>query len=729
MAKKDKLVIVSTRLPVSISKNEGEIIITPSTGGLATGMSAVSSSRDSIWIGWPGIASDELTSQDKKIITQKLKKLKCHPVFLTQEQLDNYYSGYCNATLWPLFHYFLNKAIFKLDYWHAYEAVNAQFAKEVRKFITPDSQIWVHDYQLMLLPHLLRIKFKDANIGFFLHTPFPSYEVFRLVPEREELLVGLLGADLIGFHTYDYARHFLSSVQRSLGLESTLGTIQLHDRAAHADAFPIGIDYKKFAKSPRKRGVKKLLKSFNLLNEKTKVILSVDRSDYSKGIPARLDAFEKFLQDYPEYHQKVVMVVLAVPSRGDVEEYIQLRAEIEQKVSHINGMFSTANWSPIKYRHQSLPFEELSALYALADIMLVTPHRDGMNLVAKEYVATHHKDKGVLILSEMAGAASELTEALQVNPYDTNGVAKTLKQALEMPVKEQKERMQTMQRRIKDYDISRWAEDFTSRLHQLKDKKTLLKTLDQKERRHLKADYDSAKRRLILLDYDGTLREFVSTPDESAAKPSKQLKTLLKKLTKDPKNNVVIVSGRHKKTLESFFKGMGLDLVAEHGAWIFETGKWIKSGLTSSKWKKLAKPIIDDYHSRTPGSVVETKDFSYVWHYRNVSPDLAYVRSQELMADLQKVLIDSDADVFEGNKIIEVKPRSMHKGAQVTEILNRKHWDFLMAIGDDYTDEDMFNALPHRAYTFNVGNANSTAARFQLLKVKDVISLLEDIVN
>lgn len=717
------------RLPVTISKSGDEIIVTPSTGGLATGMSSVSRNRDSVWIGWPGIDSDQLTQKDKKQITQKLKKLNCYPVFLTKSQLDKYYSGYCNATLWPIFHYFLNKAVFESDYWLAYEEVNHQFLKEVAKFTTGGDQIWVHDYQLMLLPGLLRRRFKNASIGFFLHTPFPSYELFRLIPEHDELLRGLLGANLIGFHTYDYVRHFLSSVRRSLGLEINLGSVQFESRRIQVDAFPIGIDYDKFAKAPRKLGVKKLLGLLNPINKKTRVILSVDRSDYTKGIPARLDAFEIFLEKNPEYHQKVTMIVLAVPSRGDVEEYQQLRIAIEQKVSRINGMFSTVDWSPITYIHQSLPFEELRVLYAQADVMLVTPHRDGMNLVAKEYVATHDKNAGVLILGEMTGAASELTDAIQVNPYDKASVSRAIVDALEMPKSKQKEKMKIMQKRIKDYDISKWANDFITQLRQSGTISQNLKLLDKKGKTQLHKDYDSADKRLILLDYDGTLREFVSTPDESAARPSKNLKRLLKKLTKDPRNSVIIVSGRHKNTLDSFFSDMGLDLIAEHGAWIFEAGKWIKSGLPSKKWKKLVKPIFNEYLSRTPGSAVEEKDFSYVWHYRNVPPDLAYVRSQELIADLRKALAETNVEVFKGNKIVEVKPHSMHKGAQVIEIINREHWDFMMAIGDDYTDEDMFKALPERAYTFNVGNTSGTEARFQLEKVQDVITLLEDIVN
>lgn len=727
MAKHNKLIIVSTRLPVSITKVNGKLVITASTGGLATGMSTVSKSQDSIWIGWPGIASDDLSNNDKKFIIKELEKYKCYPVFLSQHQLDDYYSGYCNATLWPLFHYFLSKAVFKEEFWRAYVAVNHLFLKEVKKFVTNDSQIWVHDYQLMLLPASIRKKFPDTSIGFFLHTPFPSFEIFRLIPNREALLQGLLGADLIGFHTYDYVRHFLSSIHRTLGLESNLGTVLVNDRIVQADAFPIGIDYKKFAKAPRKLKVKKILHSFNLFSEKTKVILSVDRADYTKGIIARLEAFEQFLHDYPQYTGKVVMVVLAVPSRSDVKEYQELIAGIEQKVSQINGKFATVDWSPITYRYQSLPFEELSALYAMADVMLVTPLRDGMNLVAKEYVATRHKDKGVLILSELAGAASELSEAVQVNPYNQTMVADAIKKALEMPEKEQKERMKAMQRRVSEYTINRWAADFINQLSYSNQRESLVKSYDVAAGKQMLKEYRSASKRLILLDYDGTLKEFVSSPDASAAKPSRKVRSLLNKLSRDPSNTVIIVSGRHKNALDSFFRGMGLNLIAEHGAWIYEAGAWIKSGVIPKKWKQLVKPVLEEYTARTPGAMIEEKDFSFVWHYRMVSPDLAYVRSKELKADLSKILLDSEAEVFQGQKIIEIKPRYMHKGAQVTEVLNREHWDFIMAIGDDYTDEDMFKVLPERAYTFNVGAKHMTDARFQLTSVNDVLKLLHEL--
>jgi trehalose 6-phosphate synthase/phosphatase len=728
MSKHGKLIIISTRLPVSVSKDNGVIHIFPSSGGLVTGMSSVSESRDSVWVGWPGIASDKLTKQDKQYITDELAKHKCSPVFLTQEQLDNYYSGYSNATLWPLFHYFVSRTVHRDRYWHAYKEVNELFLKETKQFITADSQIWVHDYQLMLLPGLLREKYPRSSIGFFLHTPFPSFEIFRLIPERESLLKGLLGADLVGFHTYDYASHFLSSVHRTLGLEKSLREIKYGDRVVRVDAFPIGIDYDKYAIAPRRNQVKQLLRAFNLIKEKTKLIVSVDRSDYTKGIPARLDAYEEFLNKNPNYVEKVVMVVLAVPTRSDVKEYQDLRLDIEQKVSRINGTFSTIDWTPIVYRYQSLPFEELSALYAMADVMLVTPLRDGMNLVAKEYVATHHNGGGVLVLSEMAGAASELTDAIQVNPYNQSMVSAAIKQALEMPMKEQKTRMRAMQKRISTYTVARWAEDFISQLTDSGNTNAHAKYADETMRKSIKKDYQEAKKRLILLDYDGTLQRFVSTPDASDARPTKQVRNVLKKLSKDPANNIVIVSGRPKRTIDAFFSGLGLGMIAEHGGWVLKIGRWVQSGSASKKWKKLVKPILEEYTTRTPGAEIEEKDFSFVWHYRNVLPDLAYVRSKELKADLNKLLKGSEIDVFQGQKILDIKPHSLHKGAQVAEMLGEDHWDFIMAIGDDYTDEDMFRVLPRRAFSFHVGDNHATDARFQLNTVDEVIEMLEDIV-
>ncbi|MBC7564851.1 bifunctional alpha,alpha-trehalose-phosphate synthase (UDP-forming)/trehalose-phosphatase [Candidatus Saccharibacteria bacterium] len=723
----EKLVIISTRLPVSVSRVDGELQFNASSGGLATGIDSLKKTSDSVWVGWPGIASDDLTQTEKKFIISELHKRGCYPIFLTNDEIDKFYGGYSNSTLWPLFHYFPNEANYQDSYWEMYQAVNAKFAKVAHRFASNKAKMWVHDYQLMLVPQMLRKMDKDAAIGFFLHTPFPSFEIFRLIPQREALLKGLLGANLVGFHTYDYVNYFLSSVSKILGYENMLGTIKIGDRLVQADAFPIGIDYKKFARVAKNRKVNSILKSFDLFNVKTKVILAVDRADYSKGIPARLDAFELFLENYPQHLKKAVLVLIAVPSRGDVDAYKELRTTIEQKVSRINGRFSTTDWAPITYRYQSLPFNELCALYSLADVMLVTPLRDGMNLVAKEFVASKHKSGGVLVLSDMAGAATELPDAILVNPNNTQQVASAINLGLTMPNSEQRQRMKTMQARISEYTIEKWAADFVTELIEsvLKQKESP-KQLNQKQRKTLLADYDQAKSRLILLDYDATLKNFVNSLHERNALPTEKVKKLLKSLTKDKKNKVIIISGRPRSTLEKYFENKDLGLVAEYGGWVFDAGSWIKSSLTAKKWKKDLKPILKQFVARTAGSELEEKDFSLVWHYRHVSPNLAYVRKEELKRKLRAALATDDIGVFDGRKIVEIKPKRMNKGVIVSDLIAKNDWDFILAIGDDYTDEDMFIALPADAYSINVGK-QTTNARFQLNHVDEVLELIKSL--
>lgn len=722
----DKIVIASVRLPIVVRKEAGSLVFRSSPGGLVSGVSSIEKSADSIWVGWPGIASDELTAQDRKEITTYLHERGCHPIFLTQEQINGFYYGYCNATLWPMFHYFYKSTEFQLSYWESYKEVNRLFSKEILQFATKNSYTWIHDYQLMLVPKLLRQKLGDAAIGFFLHTPFPSFEIFRLLPEREALLEGLLGANLVGFHTYDYVRHFLSSVLRLLGHESSLGAIKYDARIVQTDAFPIGIDYKKYAAGARTRSAKRAFSKLNVLKARPNVVLSVDRADYSKGIPARLDAFELFLRDNPEYLGNVTFILIAEPTRTEIAAYKELRETIEQKVSRINGEFATTDWVPIIYRYQSVDFNELTSLYALADVMMVTPIRDGMNLVAKEYIASRHNSTGVLLLSEMAGVATEVPEALLVNPNSAHQVAAAIKGALTMSVEEQRKRMRIMQARISEYTIDKWAHDFLSELKSAAQKEKIQpKLLSDKERKTMVQDYCSAERRLILLDYDGTLKSFVKSPDPLLARPTAKVKRTLKKLAADPRNRVVIVSGRPKTTLEMFFSDVGLGLIAEHGGWVFEAGQWVKSSVASRRWKKAIIPTLQKFVSRTPGSVFEEKDFSLVWHYRQTSPDLAYVRKKELVTQLRNLLPD-EIGVFEGQKILEIKPKNMHKGALVTEILTSEKWDFIMVVGDDYTDEDMFVVVPERAYSIHVG-MSQTAARFQLKGVPDVISLVTEL--
>src|SRR5690606_25425820 len=355
--------------------------------------------------------------------------------------------------------------------------VNQKFANAVLEHAEDGDTIWIHDYQLLLVPQLIKEQRPNTNIGFFLHIPFPSYEIFRAFPWREELMNGMLGADLIGFHTYDYERHFLSSVKRIMRLEVKFNEIYFHDRVVKVDSFPMGIDYAKFHDAALNHTTQNLEQRSELqqrlddhvqADKNTKLILSIDRMDYTKGIPNRIRAFEYFLNQFPQFKEKVRLVMLAVPSRSDVPQYQLLKKETDERVGRINGQFATINWTPIWYFYRSLPFENLIDLYTSSDIALITPVRDGMNLVAKEYVATRTNKDGVLILSEMAGASKEMNEALLINPYNFAGIANTLKKALEMSVDEQQKRMTILQKRLQRYTVDKWAQEFMKSINALK---------------------------------------------------------------------------------------------------------------------------------------------------------------------------------------------------------------------------------------------------------------------
>jgi trehalose 6-phosphate synthase/phosphatase len=724
-----RLLVIANRLPFNITKRAGEFHFRPSPGGLATGLSSLIESYEQLWIGWPGITSEKLTSEGKAHIRERLAGENCRPVFLSRKQFDHYYLGFCNKTIWPLFHYFPMRTVYEEHFWKTYKQVNQTFCDEIIEIAKPGDCIWVHDYQLMLLPQLLREKLPDIEIGFFLHIPWPSFELFRLLPWREEILNGLLGADLIGFHTYDYVRHFLSSLSRIMGLEHMLGKVGMGNRVIKVDAFPMGIDYEKYSQAISKAGVRKEVDKILQEVGKRKIIISVDRLDYTKGIIQRLEAFDLFLSENPEYKEKVTLIMVAVPSRTGVEDYKMLRNRLEQLVGRINGEHGTMGWVPVWYLYRFLPFRRIAALYNVADVALVTPLRDGMNLIAKEFIATKTEGRGVLILSEMTGAASELGEALIVNANNKGAIIKAIKEALEMPLLEQMERNILMQERLRRYDVSRWSSDFLNALFDIKKTQQGLsvRKLSEPANQKLVNDYAQSRKRLLLLDYDGTLVRFKGKPAE--AKPDKEIMSLLQSLSSDPKNNVVVISGRDKETLAQWLGSLDVALVAEHGAWIKQIDEdWQCMQPLEADWKDTIKPILELYSDRTPGSSVEEKDFSLVWHYRSADPELAYLREQELRGTLMNLTENLDVGVFEGNKILEIRKVGVNKGRAAEFWISKQDWEFLLAVGDDYTDEEMFSVLPDRAYSIKVGISISKA-RFNVDTPNKVRSLLKELVR
>ncbi len=726
----ERLVVIANRLPFSLTKTNGEFHFRPSAGGLAVGLSSLPESYERLWIGWPGIANEKLSSDDKEHIREKLAVEHCMPVFLSRKQIEQYYQGFCNETIWPLFHYFPTRTIWENRFWQVYKQVNHAFCREAMKIIKPGDRVWVHDYQLMLLPQLLREKIADLEIGFFLHIPWPSFELFRLLPWREDILNGLLGADLIGFHTYDYVRHFLSSVCRIVGFEHTLGKLHVNNRIVRVDAFPMGIAYDKYAQAENEPEVRNEVKKIVGTIGKRKIIISIDRLDYTKGIPQRLEAFDLFLSENPQYKGKVTLILVAVPSRTDVQDYQILRQRLEHLVGRVNGEHGSIGYVPVWYLYRFLSFQEITALYNVADVALVTPMRDGMNLIAKEYVASKTDGDGVLILGEMTGAASELGEALIVNANSKHAIVQAIKEALEMPLPEKVERNQFMQQRLRRYDIARWSHDFVEAILEVKkvQEEFAVRKLSDSTRKEMTTRYTQATKRLMMLDYDGTLVGFRGKP--SQAGPDEKILTLLRKLSSDEKNTVVVVSGRDKQTLDNWLSSLDIRLIAEHGAWIQQKdGQWKHVDPTiTTEWKNVIRPILELYSDRTPGSLVEEKDFSLVWHYRRAEPDLGYVRTQELRVAISDLTANLDVGVFEGSKILEIRQLGINKGRAAERWLEQESWDFVMAAGDDYTDEEMFAVMPHKAYSIKVGIGISKA-RFNVDTVVEFRTLLEKLLG
>lgn len=720
-----RLLIVSNRLPVSITKKAGKLEIRRSVGGLATGLSSFYKTYESIWIGWPGTTLKE--KKEEKAIKKELVKEGCYPVFLSKREVENYYFGFSNKTVWPLFHYFPMYTSYKNSFWESYKAVNEAFCDAIVKIAKPNDAIWIHDYHLMLLPSLLREKLPKATIGFFLHIPFPSFEVFRLFPQRRKILRGLLGADLIGFHMYDYAQYFLDSVRRLLGYEHVFGQITKEDRVITVDAFPMGIDYEKFSTAANDAKVHKEIKKIRKKLGDRKIILSVDRLDYTKGIPQRLEAFDHFLEKYPKYKKKVTLILVAVPSREGIENYMALKKQLDGLVGGVNGKHGTLGWSPVWYLYRCLDFSSLVALYKIADIALVTPLRDGMNLVAKEFIATKTNAKGVLILSEMAGAVNELWESVVINANNKEEMVDAIKEALDMPEEEQIRRNKVMQKRLSRYNVTRWAHEFMDKLSNVKkvQQNLCVKMLTDAVRKKFIKEYSRSKKRLILLDYDGTLVQFAERPEE--AKPDKELFRLFEALAKQKKNELVIISGRDKETLEKWFGHLDVGLIAEHGVWLKEKGgSWEMIEPLSNEWKAKLRPILELYVDRTPGSFIEEKEFSLVWHYRNANPVLAKIRTKELKAAILHLTANLNLGILEGSKVVEIKNISVSKGRAALKWVAKQNWGFILAAGDDYTDEDTFSMLPETAYSVKVGLVPSKA-KFNLNSVSELRVLLKDL--
>jgi trehalose 6-phosphate synthase/phosphatase len=729
-ASNQRLIVISNRLPASLRAASNGWRVEKSSGGLATAMNPILRRRGGVWIGWPGDSTGIGDLKRQEIVERWKAEDGLVSVELPPDIAEHFYEGYSNQTLWPLFHHFPSRLTFDPKGWAAYRSANMRFRDAVAGQYRPGDLLWVHDYQLMLLPRLLREALPGAAIGFFLHIPFPSSEVFRVLPEREELLEGVLGADLVAFHTYSYLQHFRSCLRRVLGAESRLDEAEVGGRTVRLEALPIGIAPAAFTDLLRKPEVERRIQELRTRYQNRQLVLAVDRMDYTKGIPERLRTFRRLLERNPELRSKVVLLQIAVPSRERIFSYEALRRQVNELVGEINGQFATPNWTPVQYIRRGISRAELVALYAVADVAWVSPLRDGMNLVAKEYVACKTGQDGVLVLSEFAGAAEGMGEAVIVNPNDEERTAAAVESALLLPPGERRRRMEALQEGVNRNNVFAWSEEFLAVLRNAAANRGD-SPLDRPPRLDVPtmlAAYRRARKRLLLLDYDGTLVGYYDRPEDAAPPP--EVLNILTSLVSRPENSVIILSGRSRGDLERWFGGVdGLWLAAEHGALLRRAGSIQWEPLRpdySRQWLERVRPVLQHFVNRTRGSFIEEKEFSLVWHYRMSELRFSDWLAQELVAMLEDMLAETELRAIRGRKIVEIRPGWLHKGAVAKRFVELcGPAEFQLAVGDDRTDEDMFEALDATSWTVHVG-AGRTRARFAIAAPADALAILRE---
>lgn len=703
-----KTIIVSNRLPVSIKRNDGALTSEPSQGGLATALGNLFNANKSIWIGWPGIFPD---SSEKKVVTATLNESRIHPVYFDETLFDAYYGEYSNKVLWPLFHYLVDRLPITPCGFDAYRMVNELFAEEVLKTYKKGDTIWIHDYHLLLLPAMIREEIPDAKIGFFLHIPFPSSEIFRILPQSRELLAGVCGADLVGFHTHEYARHFVSTVKRILHYSESNYNFNSGHRQFRCGVYPISIDYDFFENGHIDTDCDKQVGAIRSALPDLNILLSVDRLDYTKGVIRRLYAFEELLKTHPELRRKVVLIQVAVKTRLSIDEFQLFKSQVDECIGRINGEFGDIDYQPVHYIAHGFSQEELIGIYKQADIMLVTPLRDGMNLVAKEFIAAGRED-AVLVLSQFAGAACELKDAVVVNPYDIKGTSKAIFRAISMNPVERQTRMKALKCCVKSWQSGDWEKSF---LHDLQETPLSSDVVHESVRTSafsLTGSLQNIPQLLLLLDYDGTLVPIREEP--ALAVPDQNLLKLLDQLTKTAGLEVHIVSGRKKDDLEAWFASYQLELHAEHGLWTRTKNDpfWSCNSTVPDELLNAALDIACSYEKSTPGAMVEKKSAGFAWHYRQCDSVTGIEKSTMLMNEVLQLLPENTMKVIQGKKVLEFVPYGTSKGNVVKQLKAQRPESVIVAMGDDVTDVEMFDNLTRRDMSVQVGRINNDADYF-----------------
>jgi len=714
-----RLVVVSNRLPFAFERQGGTLVPTRSPGGLVTAVDAVLGAHGGAWVGWPGVEQERGAPPPPMPAAPPGVAYQAVP--LTAHEVSLYYADCANRGIWPLFHYFVARTRISAAAWRMYERINARFAAAADAAAADDTLVWVHDYQLMLVPALVRRRSPRRHLAFFLHIPFPAPDVLRIYPWSRALLRGVLGADLVGVHVPEYAEHLVTAARRLLGCETdrAAGTILYEGRTVSVQAHPLGVDVAQFETYARQAP--------RPAPDALRQVLGVDRLDYTKGILERLEAVEELLERYPAYRGRLVFTQLLVPSRERVEEYQAQKRAIDEAVGRINGRFSESGWAPVRYLVRSVDPPELAAMYRQADVALVTPLRDGMNLVAKEYVVAQLEDRGVLVLSETAGAAHELPEALIVNPYDISAVAATLHRALEMPEEERRARMSALRHRVGSNDVRVWLRRFLDAADAAAGGSAVPEPVVNGVQRQLLPFLRSRATTALFLDCDGTLVPIAPRPELVELAP--ETRRVLEQALRAPDLDTVIVSGRPLEDVRRLVGVDGLTYIGDHGFHIEGPGlAWSHPEL-----RRFAKPLdraaTELEALAVPGAWVERKPATLAYHVRAVGDD----RRETAVHAAERILRRGRLAVLRGQYGVEgLPPLAWDKGQALLFVLRSRfgaEWPARVApvmMGDDQTDELAFRALRGIGRSVRVGEPESgaTAADHVVQGPEDVVHLV-----
>lgn len=692
------VVIVGNRLPLALEVVDGAPRLIPSAGGLATGLAGLHASGDGWWVGWPGDAG-ALTDEARAAIERELRTRRAIPVWLGPEERCGHYDGFANSVLWPLFHDQPERIVARRADAEAWLRVNARFAETVSGCLGEDDVAWVHDYQLAAVPELLRERRPDATIGYFLHIPFPGAEALRALPGRGRVLHGMLGADLVGFHTAASARHFLEACAGVLTLPVRGDRVRVGEREVVVGVFPMGVDAQAWgelgAGADIRAGARRLRGSGAPL------FVGIDRLDYTKGIPRRLLAVDALLERAPSLRGRARLLQVGVPTRATVSGYRELRGEVEQLAGRINGRWATAEWSPVQLLLRSLSPEQVAACYLAADVMLVTPVRDGMNLVAKEFCATRTDEDGVLVLSELAGAARELDEALHVNPYARDEVVDAMLRAVTMSREERVARMRRLRARVRHDDVHAWAGAFLEALAAAHRRGVSPQAELARSSPVALEELAHADRLVLLLDWDGTLTPLVADPVD--ARPDEEVRSLLRALASVAE--VHLVSGRHRAQLGAWFGDLAIGLHAEHGlAWrTADAMGWCEAAVDTS-WLPAIRERMRRVVEACPGTSLEDKPAGVALHWRAAPRWERHVRAAMRAWTLSP---RAPWEILEGSCVMEVRPRGFGKACVPDRV--GLAGARVLALGDDVTDAELFAALPQGSRRVQVGEGRPFA--------------------